>query len=116
MFPGLTPDSMGSMEAFGPVLAQLGFGGVAGWISGYTLKKIGKLLALVLGFLFISVQLLAYAGYLEVNWTRIQQDVEPLFKQESLKGFWQKLLEVLTYNLPFASGFAAGLVLGFRRG
>jgi len=104
------------MESYTPILAQLGFGGVAGWISGYTLKKVGKLLALVLGFLFISIQILAYAGYLEVDWTRIQRDVEPLFKEETLKGFWQKLLKVLTYNLPFASGFAAGFLLGFKRG
>ena len=104
------------MEVYGPVLAQLGFGGVAGWVSGYALKKIGKLLALVLGFLFISVQLLAYAGYLEVHWTRIQRDVEPLLQPDALKGFWERLLEVLTYNLPFASGFAAGALLGFRKG
>ena len=104
------------MEAYGPVLAQLGFGGVAGWVSGYTLKKVGRLLALVLGFLFISLQLLAYAGYIEIDWTRIQRDVEPLFEPDTLKDFWQKLLGVLTYNLPFATGFAAGMLLGFRKG
>ncbi len=104
------------MEAYGPVLAQLGFGGVAGWVSGYTLKKVGRLLALVLGFLFISLQLLAYAGYIEIDWTRIQRDVEPLLEPDTLKGFWQKLLEVLTYNLPFASGFAVGALLGFKKG
>ncbi len=104
------------MEAYAPILAQLGFGGVAGVVSGYTLKKIGKLFALVVGFLFISIQLLAYAGYLEVHWTRIQQDVEPLFRGPTLKALWQRLLEVLTYNFPFAAGFAGGMLLGFKKG
>ena len=104
------------MEQYLPLAGQLTFGGVAGFLSGYALKKVGRVLAFALGLLFVIVQLLAYAGYLEVHWTRIQSDVEPLFQQEILKGFWQKLLEVLTYNLPFASGFAGGFLLGFKRG
>jgi len=104
------------VENLAPVLGQLGFGGLAGLVSGYALKKIGKVLAFVLGVFFIGLQLLAYAGYVEVNWTRIQHDVEPLFSAENLHVFWQRLLAVLTYNFPFASGFAAGALLGFKRG
>ncbi len=104
------------MDAYGPIISQITFGGLAGLVSGYTLKKLGKLLALVLGALFIAVQLLAYAGYIEVNWTRIQKDVEPLLDEATLKSFWQKLLDVLTYNAPFAGGFTAGLVWGLKKG
>ncbi|MEJ5337995.1 MAG: FUN14 domain-containing protein, partial [Thermus sp.] len=59
-----------------PYLGQITFGGLAGYAVGYALKKIGRLLAVGLGLLFIALQLLAQAGYVQVDWTRIQKDVE----------------------------------------
>ncbi|AEB11388.1 FUN14 domain-containing protein [Marinithermus hydrothermalis] len=104
------------MENLQPFVGQITFGGLAGFATGYALKKIGKVLAVILGIGFLSLQLLAYAGYIQIDWTRIQQDVDPLLDQERLRGFWNQLLEVLTFNLPFAGGFTAGLVLGLKRG
>lgn len=49
-------------------LPTLGFGGIAGFIVGYRAKKITKLTAILLGVLFIAVQLLAYFGFVTVNW------------------------------------------------
>ena len=99
-----------------PILEQLGFGVVAGFVAGYALKKVGKLLALVLGLFFIGVQLLAWSGYLTIEWGRVQAEVEPLFASESLDAFWRNLLAVLTYNVPFAAAFVPGFLLGVRRG
>lgn len=106
----------GGVENLQPFVGQITFGGLAGFATGYALKKIGKVLAVILGIGFLSLQLLAYAGYIQIDWTRIQQDVDPLLDQERLRGFWNQLLEVLTFNLPFAGGFTAGLVLGLKRG
>lgn len=99
-----------------PILEQLGFGVVAGFVAGYALKKVGKLLAIVLGVFFVGLQLLAWSGYLTVEWGRVQQDVEPLFATESLNAFWRSLVSVLTYNVPFAAAFVPGFLLGIRRG
>ena len=99
-----------------PVLEQLGFGVVAGFIAGYALKKVGKLLAVVLGVFFIGVQLLAWSGYLTVEWGRVQADVEPFFETGSLNAFWSGLVTMLTYNVPFAAAFVPGFLLGIRRG
>ncbi len=104
------------MENLQPFIGQLTFGGLAGFATGYALKKIGKVLAVILGIGFLSLQLLAYAGYIQIDWTRIQQDVDPLLDQARLQGLWNQLLEVLTFNLPFAGGFTAGFVLGLKRG
>jgi uncharacterized membrane protein (Fun14 family) len=68
-----------------PYLGQVTFGGLAGYAVGYALKKVGRALAIVLGLLFIALQLLAQAGYVQVDWTRIQRDVEPLLQQPGLK-------------------------------
>ena len=104
------------MEDLFPVAGQLTFGAVAGFLSGYALKKVGRVLAFLLGILFVTLQLLAYAGYIEVKWTRIQQDVEPFLNQDSLEGLWNEALKVLTYNFPFAASFTAGFIWGLKRG
>ncbi|TBH20483.1 FUN14 domain-containing protein [Thermus thermamylovorans] len=99
-----------------PYLGQITFGGVAGYAVGYALKKVGRLLAILLGLLFVALQLLAQAGYVQVDWTRIQRDVEPFLQQPGLQGLWERLLATLTHNLPFGASFVGGLILGLRAG
>jgi uncharacterized membrane protein (Fun14 family) len=102
--------------SFTPYVEQIGFGAVAGFAVGYALKKLGKLAAIALGLVFILIQTLAYQGFLTVNWGEVQARVDPLFERDSLSSAWERLVEVLTYNLPFAGAFVPSLVLGFRRG
>lgn len=104
------------MEAISPYIGQLTFGGLAGFATGYALKKIGRLLALGLGLLFVVIQLLAQAGYVQVDWTRIQKDVEPFLKDEGVRSLWERFLATLTHNLPFGASFTAGFILGLRAG
>lgn len=104
------------LETIAPVAGQLTFGALAGFAAGYTLKKIGKIAAIVLGVFFIALQLLAYYGLIEINWLRIQESVDPLFRPESLQAWWEELVRMLTLNLPFAGAFIPGLLVGLRRG
>jgi uncharacterized membrane protein (Fun14 family) len=99
-----------------PWIEQIGFGLVAGFVAGYALKKLGKLVALVVGVLFVALQLLAWSGYVTIQWGRLQQDVEPLLAASSLNEAWRSLLTVMTHNLPFAASFVPGFVIGLRRG
>lgn len=99
-----------------PYLGQLTFGGLTGYAVGYALKKVGRALAIVLGLFFVALQLLAQAGYVQVDWTRIQRDVEPFLQQPGLQGLWERLLSTLTHNLPFGASFVGGLLLGLRAG
>ncbi len=99
-----------------PVLEQLGFGVVAGFVAGYALKKLGKLVSLAVGLLFIALQLLAWSGYVTIEWGRMQQDVEPMLQASSLNEAWRSLLAIMTYNLPFAAAFVPGFLMGLRRG
>ncbi|MCX7739739.1 MAG: FUN14 domain-containing protein [Meiothermus sp.] len=104
------------MEVIQPYIGQLTFGGLAGFAVGYAIKTVGRWVAIGLGLVFVVVQVLASMGYINVDWTRIQRDVEPLLQQEHLRGAWDALLRVLTTNLPFGGAFVAGLLLGLRRG
>ena len=96
------------------VWPQLGFGFLAGYSTGLALRFIGRTLAFFVGTAFMLVQLLAYLGYVQVDWYRIQQDLEPALSSSALQAAWQKLLAVLTYNAPFGGGFIVGLGLGLR--
>lgn len=104
------------LSAVWPWVEQIGFGAVAGFVAGYTVKKIGKVVALVLGLLFIAVQLLAWSGFINVNWDVVQRQVDPLLTGESLQGTWRGLLALLTYNVPFAAAFVPAFIIGLRRG
>ncbi|RIH86421.1 FUN14 family protein [Meiothermus luteus] len=104
------------MEVIQPYIGQLTFGGLAGFAVGYAIKAVGRWVAIGLGLIFVVVQVLASMGYINVDWTRIQRDVEPLLQQEQLRGAWDALVRVLTTNLPFGGAFVAGLLLGLRRG
>lgn len=104
------------MEWIQPYLGQLTFGGLAGLATGFAIKAVGRMVAIALGLLFIAVQILVYLGYLQVDWLRLQRDVEPLLQQDKVEGMWNSLLSLLTQNLPFGGAYIAGLLLGLRRG
>lgn len=97
---------------FNFAVTTLGFGGIAGWCVGFTLKKFAKIAALVVGIIFMAIQYLAYNHYVTVDWEKIKQTVP----ESGMQQVWTGLMSIFTYNLPFAGAFAAGLLLGFRRG
>jgi uncharacterized membrane protein (Fun14 family) len=104
------------LASWWPLASQLGVGLVAGFAAGYALKKVGKLLAVAVGLLFVVVQVLAWQGFLTVNWGEVEARVDPLLEVDSLESGWRALVDVLTYNLAFAGAFVPGLILGIRRG
>ncbi len=98
------------------VLPGLGFGGVAGVTVGYTAKKLTKLAAILLGVLFIIVQLLAYFGFITVNWGTVEETAQHVWRGPEGATLAEHAWQVLTANLPFAGGFAAGFTIGFKLG
>src|SRR5690606_26466705 len=112
----LTPVEAPELAAVWPLVEQVGVGSVAGFIAGYALKKVGKVVAIVLGLLFIAVQLLAWSGFISVNWGVVQERVDPMLTGESLQGTWSSLVALLTYNVPFAAAFVPAFILGLKRG
>ncbi|CAN5647596.1 FUN14 domain-containing protein [soil metagenome] len=104
------------LDSLMPYLGQLTFGALAGFAVGYTLKKVGKLMALLLGVLFICLQLLAYYGFVSIDWPRVQESMDPLLGAEPLNQTWRGLLELLTANVPFAAAFVPSMILGLRQG
>ena len=95
---------------------QLGFGGVAGAIVGYTSKKLTKLAALLLGLVFLVIQGLVYLRFVSVDWNAVQQTAEHLWTDQQGVTLAQHAWEIISANLPFGGGFVAGFALGFKLG
>lgn len=107
---------MPDLQTVAPYLEQISIGVIAGFVSGYAFKKLGKMVALVLGVLFITLQLLAFQGFVTINWGEVQAKVDPLLQAESLNTAWSGLLTILTYNLTFAGAFIPAFLVGLKRG
>jgi len=60
----------------GGVPAQIGYGFVMGFSSGFCLKKVSRLGALVLGGGFVCLQGLASHGYITVNHDKLKRELE----------------------------------------
>jgi uncharacterized membrane protein (Fun14 family) len=103
-------------DSVAPYLGQISFGGLAGFATGYALKKIGRMALVIFGLLFIVIQLLAYLGVVRVDWLRIQQYADPLLSKNSIQSFFNGLIGILTNNVPFAGAFIPGFLLGLRFG
>ncbi len=97
-------------------LAGLGFGGAAGAVVGYAAKKMTKLVAILLGVLFILIQALVYLGWITVHWEAVQTAAEGVWRGPQGVTLAQRAIDVITFNLPFGGGFLVGFAIGFKLG
>jgi len=86
-----------------PFIYQIGTGVASGFLVGYVIKKILKILIIVLGFSFVAVSYLGLSGIVNVNYEKLAS---------AASGF---LLTTIG-GLPFASTFLAGFGLGIIKG
>ena len=105
-----------SLIRLAPALGQISLGAILGFAAGYAVKVIGKIALVVVGILFVALQLLAAGGYLQINWLEVQRSAAPLLTQNALQADWSALLATLTHNLPFSGAFVVFFILGLRRG
>ncbi|MEI8359927.1 MAG: hypothetical protein RL698_1646 [Pseudomonadota bacterium] len=97
-------------------LGTLGFGGLLGASVGYAAKKVSRLLLLFVGLGVLLVQLLAWYGWVEVHWSAIESASRAYWQGPDGTTLLDRIWRIVTANLPFGGGFAAGFVLGFRLG
>jgi len=111
-----------AIEKAKPIIAKASFGSVVGYCSGYTIKQLGKMAAVVLGAGFILVQTCASYGYIQVDWVKVKGDAikkvdtdgDGEFGAEELKVYWGKLKSLLTTNMANTGGFSLGFLYGLQ--
>jgi uncharacterized membrane protein (Fun14 family) len=55
-----------------PLVSTIGFGGIAGFLVGFALKRIMKILAVIAGVFFAALLYLESQHIVNVNWDKIQ--------------------------------------------
>ncbi len=107
---------MNFSDMLGGVAPELGFGGVAGAIVGYTAKKLTKLVALGLGLVFIVIQVLIYYRFIAVDWQAIEHSAHDVWTDAQGVTLAERAWQVVSANLPFGGAFAVGFGIGFKVG
>ncbi|EKX45498.1 hypothetical protein GUITHDRAFT_163302 [Guillardia theta CCMP2712] len=108
------------MDQLSPIMSQLTIGTTMGFASGYALRTIGKMAAVLVGCSFMLLQGAAYKGWVHINWNAATKDLHSVldqdgdgdFDMDDMKILFTRFVEVATYNLPSGTGFTAGLLLG----
>jgi uncharacterized membrane protein (Fun14 family) len=97
-----------------PSLAfQVGAGGVGGFIVGYVVKKISKLIAFVIGLFVIALIYLSTQGILNINYDALWNALSSGLGMAGSAFSW--LVSIISL-LPFAGSLIAGFLLGFKLG
>ncbi len=89
------------------VFKDLGFGGAMGFLVGFTLKRIFKLVAFILGLYILSLIWLADNGVITVNWDALGRFASGFFT--SFDSFARNAVRTVSFGGSFAVGFVAGM-------
>ncbi|XP_077566956.1 FUN14 domain-containing protein 1-like [Stigmatopora nigra] len=105
------------------VATQLVVGGLTGWCAGYVLQRVGKIAATAVGGGFLLLQIANHSGYVQVDWKKVEKDVNKAKKHlkkkadkagPQLNNFLQevKATDFIKRNIVMSSGFVGGFFLG----
>jgi uncharacterized membrane protein (Fun14 family) len=61
-----------TIESILPTLFSIGSGGVVGFLIGFAIKKVMKILAVVVGIFFGATMYLQSQGIINVDWDKLQ--------------------------------------------
>jgi len=98
------------MEPLSPVVESLAIGAIAGYFTGYLLKKLLHL-ALIIGVFSFLFMYMAYTDAIDLNFKELGA---------TLTGYADVFLNRLGFaalvsSTPFIGSFVVGLFLGFTR-
>ena len=92
---------------------QLGAGALGGFLVGFAIKKISKLIAVIVGLFLLLLIYLSTQGILNINYDALWNAVNNSFSWLGSAFSW--LVGVISL-LPFAGSFIVGFLLGLKLG
>jgi uncharacterized membrane protein (Fun14 family) len=92
---------------------QVGIGAVGGFIAGYAVKKLSKLLAIVVGLFIAALVYLSVKGIISINYDALWNSLAGSLGLASSAFSW--IVGVISL-LPFAGSFVVAFLLGFKLG
>lgn len=100
-------------ELISPLAYQLGVGGIGGFIVGYSVKKLSKLIVILMGLSILALLYLGVSGVISINYGKLWEALSNfLFFLGQVASWFVGLISVM----PFVGSFFAGFLLGFKLG
>lgn len=100
-------------DMMSPALANGGASFLGGFLLGWAVRKTVKLALLVAASLLAIIAVLKTTGWIHLDWTLIQADVNHILDWG--RGKAEGIKQVLTGYLPAAGAAGAGAFFGFRK-
>lgn len=103
------------------VTSQIMMGGVTGWCACYLFQRVGKIMATAVGGGFLLLQIANHSGYVQVDWRKVEKDVNKAKKHlkkkankasPELNSFIEESTEFVKRNIVVSGGFVGGFLLG----
>jgi uncharacterized membrane protein (Fun14 family) len=94
-----------------PIVYQLAVGGFGGYLIGYALKKVTKMVAFIIAVILFAIIYLAYSGILNINFDGFTKEVQ------NALGYSAQAVPSLTpfiSNLPLIGSFLLGLFIAYK--
>jgi uncharacterized membrane protein (Fun14 family) len=126
---------MSIIETFGSMAAILGGGFFVGVVIGYSLKKVIKIVAVIVGLFLARLAYLQYHQISNINWNKLQHISEGAIRTlsnaitqipgtsiTSIDGHAAAAtttsfpLAITRFGIPLAGSMSAGFTLGFIKG
>jgi uncharacterized membrane protein (Fun14 family) len=106
------------IENIESIAMSVGLGGITGFLLGYFLRKIIKIILFTVGGILALLMYLQYQGVIIVNTPKIQSYTEALVNTLLNSGeTWNHILPLGAANvgIPLTSSMAVGFTAGFLR-
>jgi uncharacterized membrane protein (Fun14 family) len=106
----------------GFIASSVGFGGIAGFLIGYAIKKVLKITLVLVGLFFAALAYLNYQGIVSINWDKLASQASEAAtglgnSTGQAAGAGDQLVSaLLNFGIPFTGTFAAAFILGFMKG
>jgi uncharacterized membrane protein (Fun14 family) len=100
-------------EIISPIIYQLGIGGIGGFIIGFVIKKLSKLIVILIGIFLIALIYLSTQRIISINYDALWKAIEGLTGLVGQAFSW--LIGLLSI-MPFIGSFVVGFLLGFKLG
>lgn len=98
---------------------QLGFeagsGAIIGGIIGFAAKKVAKVIAVLVGLELALFKFLESRGILTVDWEKLTAGIVRT-SQDAASGAPPDWVMTILSTLSISGGFAAGFLVGFKKG
>lgn len=106
----------------GFIASSIGFGGVAGFLIGYAIKKVVKITMILVGLFVAALAYLGYQGIITVNWDKLALQASNVTSGvgnatgQAAGASDQFANALVNFGIPFTGTFAAAFVFGFMKG